>query len=264
VLEMPEKSKRKAMIRRYIEYVNMLGGKFITGADLGVTANDLSYMAELSPYIVGVRGDPVADTIAGIIEALPVALEYALGTKDINKRSFAVQGLGKTGHGLVTHLHKQKASKIYISDINQKQVRLVTKRFRNVIPVHHSDIISQNVDVFCPCALSHAINEKSINRLRCKLIIGSANNQLENDHIGRMLHEMGVVYAPDFVVNAGGLISVIDEHENKRFSSTRVTKKRNNIGKTLGRVLEIARKTSKSTDSVAREMANKRIQTQGV
>lgn len=248
--------KRRELLYSYSEKVNYLSGRFITGADVGISQQDLKNMTKASKHMVGLRSDPVKFTVLGVFYSLQICLKEIFGTKSIRERTFAIQGLGKTGLPILKLLAKE-AKKVIVSDVNKTLLMTVARQFPQVEIVLPSEISTQDVDVFMPCALSNAINIRNVAKLRCKIIAGSANSQLENKSIGEILYKLGILYSPDYVINAGGLIAVTDEYENNIYNENRVRRKVARIKKTLSSVIEGSKKEKKPTNIVADEMAEK-------
>jgi len=205
--------KKADILKAYANQVNYLGGRFITGTDVGITQEDLSIMAAHSPYMVGLHADPTKFTALGLFESIKICLQRVFGTNNIEGRSFAIQGIGKIGRAIAELLY-QEGAKIFATDLKEKRLKELKRKLPRINLVAPSDIHKQKVDCFCPCALSGSLNKKTVPQLRCKIVAGGANNQLESNSIGRLLFERDILYAPDYLVNAGGLISVVDEYEN--------------------------------------------------
>lgn len=247
---------RKNMLRSYSHYVNYLNGHFITGADVGVNMDDLKVMESESPYMVGLKSDPVKFTALGAFYGIQVCLKEVYGTEDLAGRTFAIKGLGKTGMALLKLIYKI-AGKIFVADIDDNQVTRIKREFPNAIVVNYNQIHKQKVDVYSPCALSNSINLRNISDLKCKIIAGIANIQLENSAIGELLHKFGILYAPDYVLNAGGLITVVDEYENKDSMEARVTAKVARIKDTLKTIIDKSKRRNMATNLIADQMAEK-------
>jgi leucine dehydrogenase len=253
-----DRKSRNKLLETYAEYVNRLNGQFITGTDVGLTQKDLDVMSKRSKYIVGFNGNSTEFTALGVYYSIQTCLEKVFGTNDMKDRSFAVQGLGKIGKSIIELIYRD-AKIIFVSDTDKEEVNMVKKKFPAVRAVNPRKIHKQKVDVYCPCALSHAINSESVADLSCRIIAGGANNQLEDEKIGELLHRLGILYAPDYVVNAGGLISVVDEFENKTYSRERVARKVRNIQNTLSRIFRLSEKQNKAPNIIANEIAEKII-----
>ena len=247
---------KSKQLKSYAQRVNSLGGKFVTGADVGIDDKDLKVLASESDYVVGKKSDPASFTSHGVLFSIQTCLQQVYGDDRIEGRTFAIQGIGKTGIQLLSLLYIQ-AKKIYVSDIDDAKLKYVKKKFPKVHIVNPWEIYKRRVDIFSPCALGNTINNDNVTTLRCKIIAGSANNQLENVGIGRSLQKMDILYAPDYVVNAGGLIAVVDEYEHKNFDQNRVEKRIKNIRKTLQIIFDRHKKTKKATNIIANKMAEK-------
>ncbi len=249
-------SNRTQLLKAYMRYINYLNGHFITGADVGVNHKDIEIMAAYSKYIVGIRSDPVKYTVLGVYYAIGVCLKEIFGSDSIEGKTFAIQGLGKTGEGLLDLLYS-KAGKIYVTDINRKRIKDIKTRYPAVEVVKLDEIYRQKVDVFSPCALSYAINYDTVTDLQCPIITGSANSQLENVHIGDLLYKLGILYAPDYIVNAGGLITVVDEYENGKNTKEKIISRVQKIKQTLRTVITRSKKEKRGTHRIANELAEK-------
>lgn len=256
IMDTSQKLNKNFLLKAYAKKVNYLSGHFITGADIGLSQKDVKIMKKESPFFVGTKYDPAKFTALGNFYALSVCLKKIFGKEQLSERTFAIQGMGKIGMEFLKLIYKN-SKKVFISDIDHSKIKSVKKLFPNIQPVKPSEIHKCPVDVFSPCALSNSITSKNISQLRCKIIIGGANNQLENDGLGKLLYKSGILYAPDFVVNAGGLISVVDEVEHKDYDKKRVNNRVKKIGKTLQRILEKSEKKSQSPELIAKEMAEK-------
>ena len=252
-------SDRKAVLESYVEKVNYFQGEFITGADVGINNDDLKVMRDKSSNIVGFEGDPVNSTALGIYSGIEASLKEKFGDESFQGKTFAIQGLGKVGH-LLLEMIAPKAEKVYVSDIDEKKLGDIVSNFSNVSVVDSEKMYSLDVDVFCPCALSYSLNSKTVPLLNCKIIAGGANNQLENENIGVLLHKLGILYAPDYCLNAGGLLSVFSEYKKKsKFSEKKVNEKALKIKKTLQKIFNESKKENKPTNIIADEMAVKII-----
>lgn len=249
---------RNKLLLAYAGKVNLLGGYFITGADVGVEREDVIAMRRYSPYFVGVSTDPVKFTGLGLFYSIKACLREVYGEEDLAQRSFAIQGLGKVGQELL-HLIYPSAGKIIVCDIDLNKVKKVKKKYPKVKVVGKEEIYRQKVDVYSPNALSSCLNKNNVNKIAAAIIVGGANCQLENDVIGEKLHSRGILYAPDYVVNAGGLISVFDEYENGNHKAERVLNKVARIKDTLELILAGSRKNRKPPFIIANKMAEKKF-----
>jgi leucine dehydrogenase len=255
VIITPENPKdRQAQLEVYLKEVNKLKGAFITGADVGISPQDVKWMRERSPYVVGVHVDPVRHTVEGIYYAMQVALDEVFGSKEVSKRSFAIQGLGKIGSGLLNILYKNGAT-IYATDVNEETVKKIQSKYPNIKIVAPDEIHSLEVDVFSPCALSNCINHKTVHEIKSPIVLGGANSQLESDEMGEILHERGILYGPDYVVNAGGIISVVCEFENENFYHEIIEDRVKNIANTLWDIIQKSKTEKIAINKVANEKA---------
>ncbi|QQS38911.1 leucine dehydrogenase [Candidatus Woesebacteria bacterium] len=242
VLIMPKSiNNRHEFFKVYAKRINTFSGSFITGADVGLSREDVINMKKHSKYFVGTQTDPVRFTALGIFYAIQVSLSETFGDESCEGRSFAIQGVGKVGSTALEYIYNQ-ASEIYIADINIGVVNDVKKKYPKVKVVSPKVIHSQEVDVFVPCALSSCVNKRNIDELKCKIIAGGANNQLDDEKTGEKLFKRGILYAPDFVVNSGGLISVADEYEHGNYRIKRVEKRVENIKDVLKKGIEECKK----------------------
>jgi phenylalanine dehydrogenase len=217
----PEKDKSPALFRSFGQYVDSLNGRFYTGTDMGTTMDDFVQAAKETNFITGIPeaygggGDSSIPTAQGVIYGLQATNQYLFGEDRLENKSYAIQGLGKVGHKVADHLLKVGAD-LFISDVDEG----VLANFKNKAAVVHEgsvevvdkdDIYSTDADIFIPCAMGGVINDQTIPQLKVKAIVGSANNQLHDNRHAEMLDEKNILYAPDYIVNAGGLIQVSDE-----------------------------------------------------
>lgn len=249
-----KKGVRERILEAYASKVNMLGGNFVTGTDVGLNQKDLCTMKKISRHIVGFNNNSTEFTALGVYISMKESLNNIFGKEDIAGRSFAIQGTGKVGAEILKMIEGE-AAKVYISEINPHRLESVKKQFPRVIVTEPGEIHKMSVDMFVPCALSGPLNQVSIKELRCKIIVGCANNQLENEEIGNVLYNKGILYAPDYVVNAGGLIAVVNEFENKDYDKGMLTEKVLAIRQTLHKIFDISSKQKKATNLVANQMA---------
>ncbi|MBI5529983.1 MAG: hypothetical protein HY918_00580 [Candidatus Doudnabacteria bacterium] len=257
VIILPKQSQNKNnLLKAYAKKVNLLGGHFITGADVGISADDVKLMRQSSPYFIGVNVDPVKYTALGIFYALEESLKEIFGDKSLSNRSFAIQGAGKIGTAFLKHLYG-KTKTIYIADSNLQKLKEVKKAFPKVIITSVEDIFKQKVDVLSPCAMGHVLNSETIKQIRAPLIVGGANNQLASPEIGNTLFKQGILYAPDYIVNGGGMISVVSEYENSKINDSKIIKKLDIIPQTLGKVIKKSLQQKLATNIVADRMAEK-------
>lgn len=249
--------ERTNLIKQYASRVALLGGSFITGTDVGIQQENLAVMKSVCPYIVGFNDNSTEFTALGLYESIKVALEQVFGSPEPEGHSFAIQGLGKVGGGLLALLYEPagSAAKIYVSDIDPEQVKKMQVLYPRIIPVLPEDIDKQNVDVFAPCALSGAINSRNIPNLKAKIVAGGANNQLEKESDGNALHARNILYVPDYIANSGGLIAVFDEYKNSIYERERVENAVLRIPDTLRKIFTGSQTTGQAPVAVAKTVA---------
>jgi leucine dehydrogenase len=198
---------RESYLRAFAHFINELGGRYITATDSGTQISDMDIIAQHTPYVAGSsrnRGDPSPSTAKGIIEGIQAAVQFKLARDQLDGLHIAIQGLGNVGYLLAKQLH-QLGVKLTVADTNKALVKRVVREFKaTAVPTNQIHQVS--CDVFAPCALGAILNDASINQLQTSIIAGSANNQLAHSNHGHLLHEKGILYAPDYVINTGGLI----------------------------------------------------------
>lgn len=211
------KIKSEALWRRYGKFVNSLNGKYITAEDVNTSARDMEYIAMETEHVTGVpeymggSGDPSPFTAYGVFVGMKASAQKAWGIDDLSGKKVLVQGVGHVGQYLVGHL-VEAGAEVFVADINEAKLKETTDKFHTVKVINNDDIFNMEMDIYAPCALGATVNTESINKMKCSIIAGAANNQLavEEEH-GPMLIEKGIIYAPDFLINAGGLVNVSAE-----------------------------------------------------
>jgi len=254
--------KTPELMKRFGEFVHSLSGKYITAEDVGMETSDMDLVREVTPYVTGISedkggaGNPSPITAYGVFMGMKAAAKYKFGTDVLEDKSVIVQGIGHVGESLVEHLTNEGA-KVIISDINEARLSEVSSKYGATI-YRGNDVYSEAVDIYAPCALGATINDTTINNIRAKVIAGAANNQLadENKH-GQMLKDKGIVYAPDFLINAGGIINVYAELEN--YGKTEIMRKTENIYNTTLEILTNAESNGVTTHQAALNIAQGRI-----
>ena len=208
----PAKEKTHNLLLAYADAVNALSGRYITAMDVGMTPQDIAVIASGTPHAAGYdapgkrSGDSAPATSLGVFEGLKAAVRHRLKTDELKGLTVAVQGLGKVGMGVAERLHAAGA-KLIVADVNPAAVRRAVDRLgAESVPV--DQIAAVRCDVFSPNALGAVLNDRSIAALQAVVVAGAANNQLERDRHGQMLRDHGVLYAPDYVINSGGVIHV--------------------------------------------------------
>ncbi|MBA4697308.1 MAG: amino acid dehydrogenase [Legionella sp.] len=213
IIRPPEPYYRAGYLHAFGKFVNELGGRYITALDSGTQLSDMDIIAQHTPYVASLSrygGDPSPHTAMGVLKGIEVATAFKLGKDSLNGLHVAIQGLGHVGYVLAEYLHALGV-RLSVSDINPERVDQAVKTF-GAIPVPSEHIHTIACDVFAPCALGGILNDQTIPQLQTTIVAGSANNQLAHTYHGQMLHEKGILYAPDYVINAGGLIFAASQY----------------------------------------------------
>lgn len=258
-----QKDKSEALFRRYGKFVNGLSGRYITAEDVGTSEQDMEWISRETEYVSGVPeymgggGDPSPFTAYGTFLGIKACVKELYGNDSLEGKKVGVQGAGHVGQHLMSYL-KDAGAKIYVTDIRKESLKKLVEEFNATI-VEPEDIYDIDMDIYSPCALGATVNSETIGRLKCQIIAGAANNQLEDEEIhGEMLIDKGILYAPDFLINAGGLINVSAELDG--YNKAQVLA---NTEKIYDRTLEIFRlaKAEKiTTQKAAITIAEKRLQ----
>ena len=254
--------KTKELMLRFGEFVHSLGGRYITAEDVGMETADMDLVRTVTPFVTGISeanggaGNPSPITAYGVFMGMKAAAKYAFGSDILEDRVIYVQGVGNVGEALVENLTNEGA-KVVISDLNQDRLEEVRDRYHVQIYTGNN-LYSEEMDIYAPCALGATINDATIENLKAKVIAGAANNQLadESRH-GMMLRKKGIVYAPDFLINAGGIINVYAELEN--YDRKEIVRKTENIYNTTLEILSNADINDITTQQAALNIAQSRI-----
>jgi leucine dehydrogenase len=258
----PRKDKNEEMFRAFGRYIQGLNGRYITAEDVGTTVADMDLIHEETDYVTGISpafgssGNPSPVTAYGVYRGMKAAAKAAFGTDSLEGKTIAVQGVGNVAYNMCKHLHEEGANLI-VTDIHKESVDRAVNDF-GAKAVDPSEIYSVDCDIFAPCALGAIINDETISQIKAKVIAGAANNQLKETRHGDAIHEMGIVYAPDYVINAGGVINVADELYG--YNSERAMKKVEQVYNNVERVIEIAKRDNVPTYVAADKMAEERIE----
>lgn len=252
--------KSEELFRAFGRFVQSLGGRYITAEDVNTTVEDLNYVLMETEHAVGradISGDPSPATAYGVYQGMKASAQWAFGSASLAGKTVAVQGLGKVGYHLCEHLHNEGA-KLVVTDINTAAVERVVEKF-GAKAVGLNEIYGVECDIYAPCALGASINDETVPQLRCKVVAGSANNQLKELRHADMLKERGILYAPDFVINGGGVINVAEEFGESGYNRDRAMARVMKIYEKLIRIFQIAEERSISTAKAADLMAEERI-----
>ena len=259
----PEGERRREILRDFGETVERLEGRYIAAEDVGISDDDVAVVAEVTDHVCGLSrerggsGDPSPWTALGVDVAIRVACERALGSDDVAGRTIAISGVGHVGGALARRLAADGAQ-LTITDVDERKRALAEEiGARWVEP---GEILAQTADVFAPCALGGVLNHDTVPELRCRVIAGAANNQLADDSIAALLRERGILWAPDFVTNAGGIINISVEFEEGGYDEGRAEERVRGIGDTLRGIFDESESSGATTLEAAMAIARRRIE----
>lgn len=259
--EIPRGDARRRLLREYGAFVNSLGGLYSAAPDMNTSALDMDVVAEVTPFVFcrteasGGSGDTAPDTAVGVLHGIRAACRYAFDSDDLSLRSILVQGAGGVGGHLIDLLMEADAT-VIATDVDARRVDELREKGIQVVP--SDSALTTECDVLAPCAVGGIINERSIPALRCRVIAGGANNQLERPEDADLLRERGIVYAPDFVINAGGVLhggGLEEQHWTREVLDARLA----GVGDAVYEILVRADRDGISTDAAARRIAIGRI-----
>lgn len=259
----PEKDKSEMLFRAFGRFVEGLAGRYITAEDVGTDVRDMEWVRMETNWVTGISealggsGDPSPVTARGVYHGIKACTEQVFGTKSLKGLKVAIQGIGHVGFSLAEFLHHEKAF-LYVTDIHEDRMKRAVEEF-GATPVAADKIYDVPADIFAPCALGAIINDKTIPRFKSKIIAGGANNQLADEvRHGKILQERGILYAPDYVINAGGLINVANEIEG--YNREKALKQAEGIYHILKQVLQLAKKENLPTAEASNRLAERRIE----
>ncbi len=254
--------KNPELMKRFGEFVHSLSGKYITAEDVGMETADMDTVREVTPYVTGISeekggaGNPSPITAYGVFMGMKAAAKYQFGDDSLEDKKVLVQGVGHVGETLVDHLYNEGAQ-LFISDINEERLFELAKKYKATI-VPGNEIFNHQLDVYAPCALGATINDATVNAINAKIVAGAANNQLADEKIhGAILKERGIAYAPDFLINAGGIINVYAELEG--YDKKEILRKTENIYQTTLDIFSHADNNNCTTHASALQLAQNRI-----
>ena len=257
------KLKNQNFIKKYASFINDINGKYWTAQDVNISSQDMIWMKDVTPFVVGMPedkgglGDSSHPTAYGVYLGMKAASKFVYGNDSLEGKKIALQGIGKVGAKLIEYLAKENAT-IYVSDINKEILKNITNKYK-VRSFKNSELYSMDLDIFSPCALGGILNSESIKKLKCKIVAGAANNQLEDDKTHDIeLKEKNIIYVPDFLINAGGVISVYHE-QIQDLSKEKVFAMTENIYSKVEDVLKLSSKNNISTNVSAMKIALDRI-----
>ena len=259
--------KNEALMRRFGKFVDSLDGKYITAEDVGMSPIDMEYIHDETDHVAGLPtslgggGDPSPVTAYGVYMGMKASAKKMYGSDSLAGKRIIVQGAGHVGQYLIDYLDKEGA-KVGVSDIFADKIKEVKHKFPKVDIVDTNGIYDEAMDIYAPCALGATINDDTLSKLKCAIIAGAANNQLANEaKHGQIVVDKGMIYAPDFLINAGGLINCYSELEG--YNRDRAMSKTEEIYNTTMNILIRAEQNSMPTYQAANEMAEQRIEAIG-
>ena len=262
----PHTGKSEALFQAMGDFVDSLGGRYITAADSGTGVAEMQIMAERTRHVAGAgqreafgggmrNGDPSPSTAYGVFIGLQAAVRHRLGRDDLKGLKVAIQGVGQVGFGLARQL-KEASAELWVTDIVPANVRRAVEQL-GATAVGQNDIYGLEVDVFAPCAMGAIINPQTLEALRAPVIAGAANNQLAAAELAEELRRRGCLYAPDYAINAGGIIDVC--YERNGGSTAELKAHIEGIGATLAEIFQRAEREGATTTVIADRLAEERL-----
>lgn len=254
--------KTPELMRKFGEFVHSLSGKYITAEDVGMETADMDTVREVTPYVTGISeshggaGNPSPITAYGVFMGMKAAAKFKYGSDILEDKTILVQGVGHVGEALVEHLTNEGA-KVVITDISASRLETISAKYGASI-YNGDDWSAQKVDIYAPCALGATINDDTVYKIQASIIAGAANNQLADEYKhGKILQDRGIIYAPDFLINAGGIINVYAELEH--YNKQEIMRKTENIYNTTLEILERSKQNNVTTNHAAVNIAKERI-----
>ena len=259
----PKKNKSEVLLRSYGRFIESLNGRYIPAEDVNFNVRDIEYIFAETSHVVGVSklhggsGNPAPYTALGVLRGIEASCHWVFGNRSVANKTVAIQGVGAVGTHLAKHLTEQNAT-IFFTDISEDRI----KRFQEQIPSAHyvnpNEFYTVDCDIFSPCALGGVINDATIHQLKCRIVAGAANNQLLENHHGAALKEKGILYAPDYLINAGGLMNVSIEHTG--WTDQEARKMVDTIYDTTLRIFDVSENNDIPPYQATDMLAEKRIQ----
>ncbi|ODB44373.1 amino acid dehydrogenase [Pseudoalteromonas sp. BMB] len=253
--------KSEALFRAFGKHLDRLGGSYYSAEDVNITTGDVMVMHKETNYVMGLEGksgNPSPYTALGTFLGIKAAYQHKYGHQDLAGIKVAVQGLGAVAYTLCKHLHEAGAE-LFVTDINEESVQRVVNDF-NATAVGIDEIYDLDVDVYAPCALGATVNDDTIPRIKATIIAGCANNQLAESRHGEIIREKGILYAPDYVINAGGIINVYYETKPEGYNEAAATKHVEGIFDTLTEIFKRSEDEKVSTHIIADKLAQEIIE----
>lgn len=251
--------KSEALFRRFGKFVNSLAGKYITAEDVGISPQDMSWVNMETNHVAGLpgkSGDPSPVTAYGTYMGMKACAKKQFGNDSLTGKKIAVQGVGHVGEYLVKHLVEENAE-VFITDIHEPTLKRIAEEY-GVKVVGLDEIYDIDMDIYAPCALGATVNDNTLKRLKCSIIAGAANNQLADEKIhGEEVLQKGIIYAPDFALNAGGVINCYAEVADE--TASWAMNKAEQIYDTIGSIIERSSKENVPSYAIANKLAEERI-----
>lgn len=258
-----DKLKNEIFLRRFGRFVESLNGKYVTAEDVNMSPKDMEYISKETKHVTGLSesigggGDPSPVTAYGVYVGMKASAKRAYGSDSLDGKKISVQGVGHVGMFLLDYLANENVT-LFVSDYNEDRAQQAASMY-GAKAVGLDEIYDLDVDIYSPCALGATINDRTIDRLRCQIIAGAANNQLDDEVLhGKMLEERGILFAPDFLINAGGLINVGIDYLGG-WTKDKVKQKTEKIYQTTLDIFDLSKKERITTQEAALRTAKTRI-----
>ena len=254
----PNKDKNEKLLTCFAGFVQGLGGQYYTAEDIGIGINDVEVVAKASDYVFGLAttGDPSPFTARGCFEGIRAAVKHKLGRDSLEGLKVAVQGIGNVGRYVCKNL-QEAGAELIVADVNPEAVAYAVENFGSEA-VTPEEIYAQDVDIFSPCAMGGILNDDTVPQLKASIVAGVANNQLAEARHGRVLHNRGILYAPDYVINAGGMLNASGDIFGQ-YDVDQVTERVTGLYDATLRIFEVAKQEDRPTNEVADDLARQII-----
>lgn len=259
-----KKIKSEALFRAFGRFIEGLNGRYITAEDVNTSVKDIEYIMQETKYVTGIpvryggSGDPSPFTARGVYWSMRACCKEMYGNDSLNGKKVAIKGLGHVGSYLAQFCYEDGA-KLIVSEINESKIKTIVEKYKAAV-INSDDFFSANVDIIAPCALGGGLNQMTIPTIKAKIICGAANNQLENENIdGPTLKEKGILYAPDYVINAGGLINVYNELQPNGYNAENSREQVRSIYDVMLKIIAMSKEKNISTHKAANQFAEDRI-----
>jgi leucine dehydrogenase len=256
----PERGKSEALFRTLGRFIQRLGGLYIAGEDVGTNVQDMEMIGLETPHVFSLPAEEEVSqfTAFGVLQGIRACLQSVYGSTELQDRTIAVQGVGSVGSRIVKYLLEEGAV-VTVTDTDQKKLGHLVATYPKLLISTPQEIHTLPVDIYCPCALGAVLNERTIPELQCQIVCGAANNQLADESCGDSLTQTGILYAPDYLVNAGGMIAYAEGRHPQGFNRQRVLAHISHIYDTVQQVFAIAKEQTIPTYRAADRLAEQRI-----